>query len=162
MSASDPAVPCPDRRCVLVAATAGATALLTGCAAYGGQQDTAPPAAAPASQAGSQAGSAPAASSAGGKVAGLAALADVPVGGGTILKEAKLVLTQPTAGTVKAFSAVCTHQGCLVSEVSGGTINCPCHGSRFAVADGSVAGGPAPSPLPPVAVVVKDGQIVRA
>jgi Rieske Fe-S protein len=52
------------------------------------------------------------------------------------------------AGTFTAFGATCTHQGCAVTEVVGGTINCPCHGSKFAIADGSVTAGPAPSPLP--------------
>ena len=165
MLSSASAGPAPDRRRVIVAAAttaAGATALLSGCSAYGGQ-DAAP---APATDAPAAGGAAAGGSSAaGGAAAGgaaLAALADVPVGGGTVLKAAKLVLTQPTAGTVKAFSAVCTHAGCLVSEVTGGTINCPCHGSRFAVADGSVKAGPAPSPLAAVAVTVKDGKVVRA
>ena len=66
-----------------------------------------------------------------------------------------VVLTQPVAGTFKAFSATCTHQGCTVAEVAGGTINCPCHGSKFAVADGAVTAGPAPRPLPEKAVTVK-------
>ena len=52
-------------------------------------------------------------------------------------------MTQPVAGTFKAFSATCTHQGCTVNEVAGGTINCPCHGSKFAVADGAPTAGPA-------------------
>ena len=170
MLSSASAGPAPDRRRVIVAAAttaAGATALLSGCSAYGGQ-DAAPapatdaPAAGGAAASGSSAGGSSAAGGAAAGGAALAALADVPVGGGTVLKAAKLVLTQPTAGTVKAFSAVCTHAGCLVSEVTGGTINCPCHGSRFAGADGSVTAGPAPSPLAAVAVTVKDGKVVRA
>ena len=167
MLSSASAGPAPDRRRVIVAAAttaAGATALLSGCSAYGGQ-DAAPAPATDAPAAGSAAAAAGGSSAAGGAAAGgaaLAARADVPVGGGTVLKAAKLVLTQPTAGTVKAFSAVCTHAGCLVSEVTGGTINGPCHGSRFAVADGSVTAGPAPSPLAAVAVTVKDGKVVRA
>jgi Rieske Fe-S protein len=32
--------------------------------------------------------------------------------------------------------------------VSGGTIRCPCHGSQYSIADGSVVNGPAPRPLP--------------
>jgi len=164
MLSSASAGPAPDRRRVIVAAAttaAGATALLSGCSAYGGQ-DAAP---APATDAPAAGGAAAGGSSAaGGAAAGgaaLAALADVPVGGGTVLKAAKLVLTQPTAGTVKAFSAICTHQGCTVSEVSGGTINCPCHGSKFAIADGAVAGGPAPRPLPPIGVTLQGGHVVR-
>jgi Rieske Fe-S protein len=78
----------------------------------------------------------------------LAAVPDVPVGGGVVLADRDVVITQPVSGTFKAFSATCTHQGCAVSEVANGTINCPCHGSRFAVADGSVTAGPATTPLP--------------
>ena len=93
---------------------------------------------------------------------GLVAAADVPVGGGVILAGEKLVVTQPEEGTFKAFSSTCTHQGCTVTKVADGTIDCPCHGSAFSVADGSVQGGPAPSPLPATPVTVKGGEVVRA
>jgi Rieske Fe-S protein len=88
------------------------------------------------------------------------ALGDVPVGGGVVLGDQNVVVTQPVAGTVKAFSTVCTHAGCAVADVADGTINCPCHGSRFAIADGAVIGGPAPRPLPAVPVSLRDGQVV--
>jgi Rieske Fe-S protein len=91
---------------------------------------------------------------------GLVATSDVPVGGGVILSGPGVVVTQPTEGQFKAFSSTCTHAGCTVSQVSGGEIVCPCHGSRFSITDGSVDGGPAPSPLPTVAVQVKGGQVV--
>ena len=120
-------------------------ALLSGCASYGPGGPVAPAAPAPAL--------APAGTA-------LAAVADVPVGGGLVLAAQGVVLTQPVAGTIKGFSATCTHQGCTVAEVSGGTINCPCHGSKFAVADGSVTAGPAPSPLPEKAVRVEGGSVV--
>jgi Rieske Fe-S protein len=84
------------------------------------------------------------------------------VGGGTILGDQKIVITEPVSGTFKAFSAVCTHQGCTVGSVSGGTINCPCHGSKFSITDGSVVGGPAPSPLPAVSIAVQGTSIVKA
>jgi Rieske Fe-S protein len=87
---------------------------------------------------------------------------DVPVGGGTIYADQKLVVTQPTDGEFKAFTAVCTHQGCLVANVDGGTINCACHGSKFSIEDGSVQGGPAPSALAEVDVTVKNGEITTA
>ncbi|MUL78542.1 Rieske (2Fe-2S) protein [Mycolicibacterium sp. CBMA 226] len=80
--------------------------------------------------------------------------ADVPVGGGVVLTDAKVVVTQPKAGEFKAFSAVCTHRQCTVSKVADGTIDCPCHGSTFSVADGSVVKGPAEKPLDPKAVTV--------
>ncbi|MGZ4429748.1 MAG: Rieske (2Fe-2S) protein [Nocardioidaceae bacterium] len=83
----------------------------------------------------------------------------VPVGGGTILAQQKVVVTQPTKGEFKAFSAICTHAGCTVGQVSGGEIICPCHGSQYSIKDGSVTAGPAPSPLPAKKVSVKGGQI---
>ena len=94
--------------------------------------------------------------------AALVAVADVPAGGGTVVKDAKVVVTKDESGQVKAFSAICTHQGCTVASVSGGTINCPCHGSRFDAATGRPVAGPAKSPLPTVAVAVRDGSVVRA
>jgi Rieske Fe-S protein len=75
------------------------------------------------------------------------ATADVPVGSGVILDDAKYVVTQPTKGDFKAFSSICTHQGCPVAEVTGGTINCKCHGSKFSIEDGSVVNPPAQRPL---------------
>ena len=98
----------------------------------------------------------------GGSGGDLVAAADVPVGSGVILKDQKVVVTQPTKGDFQGFSAVCTHMGCIVASVNGGTITCPCHGSTYSVKDGSVLGGPAPSPLPPVKVAVKRGQVVEA
>ena len=85
--------------------------------------------------------------------------ADIPVGGGQILTDQKVVVTQPTAGTFKAFTAVCTHQGCLVASVVDKMIVCPCHGSTFSIADGSVTGGPAPAPLAPAPITVSGDTI---
>jgi Rieske Fe-S protein len=86
----------------------------------------------------------------------------VPVGGGKIYGDANVVVTQPEAGTFKAFSATCTHQGCQVSKVASGTIDCACHQSRFSIEDGSVEGGPAPKPLPEVAISVQGDQLTLA
>ncbi|GAA1929127.1 Rieske (2Fe-2S) protein [Streptomyces sodiiphilus] len=89
----------------------------------------------------------------------LTTVSEVPEGGGIILEEHKVVVTQPEPGDFRAFSAVCTHRGCLVSDVSGGTINCACHGSSFAIEDGSVTGGPATSPLPEEALTVEGDEL---
>lgn len=78
----------------------------------------------------------------------VARTSDIPVGSGAVYEDAEVVITQPDEGRFQGFSAVCTHQGCTVGDVSEGTINCPCHGSRFAIADGSVVAGPADAPLP--------------
>ncbi|MFP3992689.1 Rieske (2Fe-2S) protein [Streptomyces sp. E11-3] len=89
----------------------------------------------------------------------LAQTSDIPVGGGKVFADRKVVVTQPQQGDFKAFSAVCTHQGCTVRDVADGTINCPCHGSRYRVDDASVAEGPAPRPLPPQRITVTEGTI---
>ncbi|MFE6649033.1 Rieske (2Fe-2S) protein [Nocardioides sp. NPDC057772] len=90
----------------------------------------------------------------------LVATSEVPVGGGVIVADRNLVATQPTEGTFKVFSAICTHRSCPVTKIAGGTIDCPCHGSRFSIEDGSVTQGPATSPLEEVAFEVTDGEIV--
>ncbi|MER6675391.1 Rieske (2Fe-2S) protein [Streptomyces sp. NPDC000983] len=102
----------------------------------------------------------PATSGSGGTV--IARTADVPEGGGRIVPEHKVVLTQPTAGTFKAFSFECTHQGCPVTGVSDGAITCPCHNSRFSIEDGSVQKGPATQPLPAKEVTVDGDEITLA
>ncbi|WP_431975147.1 Rieske (2Fe-2S) protein [Micromonospora haikouensis] len=165
--------PCPSRRAVLCATgAAGVTALLTGCQTYG--EPVAAPVAADPPAGGAPASGDPVAeptgsgdpadadAPAGGQAAALAAVADLPVGGGRILADRGVVLTRPTQETVKAYSATCTHAGCTVTRVDGGTIVCGCHNSTFDIVDGSVRGGPAGSPLPPVAVSVRDGQVLLA
>lgn len=103
--------------------------------------------------AGTQPGGAPESSADGGTKTGgtagkaLAKTSEIPVGGGKVFDSEKVVVTQPTAGTFKAFSATCTHMNCLVSKVANGNIDCTCHGSRFSAADGSVTNGPATKAL---------------
>ena len=90
----------------------------------------------------------------------LGAASEIPVGGGKIYTAAKVVVTQPTRGQYKAFSAVCTHVGCIMSEVANGTIDCPCHGSEFKITTGAVVTGPAPAPLPKKQIKIVDGQVL--
>ena len=85
---------------------------------------------------------------------------DVPVGGGTVYADQQVVVTQPTGGDFLGFTAICTHAGCTVGDVSGGTINCPCHGSQYSIQDGSVVTGPAPAPLAPKDISVKGKDVV--
>jgi Rieske Fe-S protein len=127
------------RRTVLLAT--GASALAAGCSKYGDNNDS---------------GSSSVQASGGQE---LAKTADIPVGGGKIFKKEKVVVTQPKKGDFKAFSAICTHQGCTVGTVADGTIDCPCHGSKYHIADGSVAGGPAPKPLPEERIDVQGNSI---
>ncbi|QSR26579.1 iron-sulfur protein [Nocardioides aromaticivorans] len=92
----------------------------------------------------------------------LASTSEVPVGGGIILTEQKLVITQPTEGEFKAFTAVCTHQGLLVTSVEDGTIKCANHGSSYSAETGEVEGGPAPSALASVEIDIQGDKILAA
>ncbi|MGW5615907.1 Rieske (2Fe-2S) protein [Streptomyces sp. NPDC003877] len=131
------------RRTVLLATGAtGAVALVAAC---GGDGDS---------------GGSAATSASASRGRELGATGEIPVGGGKIFKDEKVVVTQPEQGQFRAFSAICTHQRCLLGSVSDGTINCPCHGSRFRIADGSVANGPATRSLPAEKITV-EGDTVR-
>ena len=164
------------RRCVLLGAGAlGAAGVLTACSTASvpyaaNDAGQAPGAAAPApASAPTTASGSPSAASADAKSSGdgagsggtvLGAAADIPVGGGKIFTAAKVVVTQPARGEFKAFSAICTHVGCLCNQVADGTINCPCHGSKFKITDGSVVTGPAPTSLAAAKVTVADGKVM--
>jgi cytochrome b6-f complex iron-sulfur subunit len=138
---------CATRRMVLVGAgVAGITAL----AACGSKSSAAAAAPAPSGAAG---------------VAALAQLADIPVGTAISAKDngKPIILSQPEAGTVKAFSAICTHMGCTVAPSKDGKeLDCPCHGSKYNAATGAVIHGPAPKALAPVEVKVVGGAVVPA
>lgn len=165
--AQTPRFPVPPTRRSVVAAAGGVglAAALTACgggsdSSDNAKSDTASPSAPATTDAPADsptADSPTASADAGGKALGKTA--DIPVGGGKIYADEKVVVTQPTAGQFKAFSATCTHQGCLVTSVSDGTINCACHGSRFHVADGSVAHGPTTKPLPAAKVSVSGDSV---
>lgn len=90
----------------------------------------------------------------------LAPVDNVPINGGLVI--GGVVLTRDAKGDVRGYSATCTHQGCKVDAVKNGKIQCPCHGSAFNASTGAVVRGPASRPLPPVAVVVRDGNVYTA
>ncbi len=95
----------------------------------------------------------------GGGAAITAKTADIPVGGGKVFVDRAAnqhaVITQPTAGEFKAFSSICPHAQCDVSEVTT-TINCAgCHQSAFSIADGSVVKPPATTGLSARTVTVE-------
>ncbi|MER5739864.1 MULTISPECIES: Rieske (2Fe-2S) protein [unclassified Streptomyces] len=155
------------RRTVLLAAAALTTATAattTACGSDdggggdGGTESSAPASAEPTGTATSAPASAP--GTAGGTP--LASTSEIPVGGGTVFADRKVVVTQPVKGEFKAFSAICTHQGCTVNKVADGTIDCPCHGSKFSVTDGAVKAGPAPRPLPAEEITVSGETITLA
>ena len=142
------------RRMMLRGATVGGVALPLLAACGGGDDGTSGTDSASGSDSSGASGS-----GGGGGGGTTVSAADVPEGGGTIVKDAKLVVTQPSSGDFKAFSAVCTHQGCIVSKVEKGLITCECHGSQYSIEDGSVQAGPAPKPLPSMTATVEGDQI---
>ena len=152
----------PARRTVVAAVgAAGLAVALTACGSddsSSGSSDTQ----AGANASGGDSGASGSASSGSGGGTALAKTSDIPEGGGKIFKDQGVVVTQPKAGTYKAFSSKCTHQGCAVSEISNGVIICPCHKSEFSVTDGSVKKGPATQPLPAEKITVSGDSITLA
>ncbi|MET8750904.1 Rieske (2Fe-2S) protein [Streptomyces sp. NPDC004667] len=149
------------RRTVLAAGAAAlAGGTLAACGGGGGGAEK------PAQDSGSAPNAAQSPGEASGSAAGkvlMKSSSEIPVGGGVVLKEQKLVVTQPTAGSFRCFSAVCTHQGCLVNKPENGLMHCPCHGSEFQASDGAVVKGPATLPLPEKKITVaSDGVISLA
>jgi len=132
----------PTRRTVLLAT--GAAALTAGCSEYGDESSSTE----------SSADTSPGQE--------LTTTADIPVGGGKIFKDEQVVVTQPKEGEFKAFTSICTHQKCPVANVSDGTINCTCHGSKFSITDGSVANPPATQPLAEKKITVSGNSILLA
>ncbi|WP_457110634.1 Rieske 2Fe-2S domain-containing protein [Marmoricola sp. URHA0025 HA25] len=145
----------PSRRNLIggLAAAGVAVPLLAACGSSGGDDATGSTAGDPSASTGP--GASGGATSGGGGIP----TSEIPVGGGKIFANQRIVVTQPTAGEFKAFSAICTHQGCTVSRISGGTIDCACHGSQFSIEDGSVKGGPAPKALPSKNVTVTGNSL---
>lgn len=87
---------------------------------------------------------------------------DLPVGQGKIISagDKPVIVVHTAQGGVKAFSAICTHLGCIVNwQQSRGFIQCPCHDGRFNPVTGAVISGPPPSPLSPVSVSIEGGKI---
>ena len=142
------------RRPLLATGLVVAAGALTGCGGPGGGKAS-----------GGASPSSPTASNAGGSGAnGLVKLADVPVGGAVSAKAADgstVIVAQPKAGEVVAFSAKCTHMGCTVAP-AGAQLKCPCHGSVYDALTGKNVSGPAPRPLPPIQVSVTGGEVVQA
>ena len=154
----------PSRRALLAGAGVTCAAMLTGCSTHDASNGGSAPATGgtAASAGGSASATGESAATGSALPAGaLAATSQVPDGGGKIIDGKNIVITQPRSGSFRAFTAICTHEGCIVSSVSNGTINCPCHGSKFSIKDGSVVHGPAPSPLAAIAIKVEGTSIFQ-
>ena len=143
------ALPISRRRLIMnTGLAAAAVAGLSSCTVYGSAPVTQPSAAASGEASGGSGGQ------------GLTVkAADIPVGSGKVFPDAQTVITQPKAKEFKAFSSICTHQGCQVDAVTD-TINCPCHGSKYSITDGSVVSPPAPKPLPAKTIKVEGDDLV--
>lgn len=139
------------RRTVLL--TSGALGAAAALAACGGSTSSGGASASAATSSTPAGGS----SSPGGTV--LAQVSAVPVEGGVVNDAAQVVVTQPAQGSIKAFTAVCPHQGCLVNQVKANQIVCPCHGSLFSAETGAVLQGPATTGLAPVNVTVSGDTV---
>ncbi len=150
------------RSAITTAAVAGVgVPLLASCSG----DDTGSAADPAASDAPSSSGPAESASEGGDENTGgdvLAKTSEVPVGGCAVYSDAKVVVTQPAEGEFRCFTAVCTHQGCIVNSGSDGVIPCACHGSQFSLEDGSPQAGPATAPLEAVEIVVDGENIALA
>ncbi|MEJ7725902.1 MAG: Rieske (2Fe-2S) protein [Actinomycetes bacterium] len=158
-----PAAPADDprgltrRRVLQGAASVGAIGVAGTVLAACGSDDV------PGSTSSGGSSSAPAETSAGSGDGAIASTADVPVGGGLILESPEaIVITQAAEGDFKAFTAICTHQQCVVGAVTDNVIMCPCHGSTYDASTGEPTGGPAPSALAPIQITVEGDQILLA
>jgi Rieske Fe-S protein len=148
----------------LLALTGGGAAALASCSP---QTETGAPPATPAAETASpQASPSPTPDATSSKPSGArapngpsVATSQVPVGGGVILEDADYVVTQPSKGDYKAFSKICTHQGCPVASVNNGIIHCNCHGSEYSIEDGSVTNPPATKPLAEAETTVSEGKV---
>jgi nitrite reductase/ring-hydroxylating ferredoxin subunit len=149
----------PGRRALLAGAGVTCAAMLAGCSTHDASNGGSTPSAAGAAT--SAASAATSAASSAPPAGALATTSQIPDGGGKIIDGVNIVITQPQTGSFRAFTAICTHQGCIVSRVSNGTIDCPCHGSKYSIKDGSVVQGPAPSPLAAIAIKVEGTSIFQ-
>jgi cytochrome b6-f complex iron-sulfur subunit len=147
-----------DRRMLLAGTGVGCALLLAACGGGGGSNDSADSGSDSSTLGGATS------SAAGGSEKALATLASIKVGSAVSAQDSDgnpVIVARPTADTAVAFSAICTHQGCTVAP-AGSELDCPCHGSRYNATTGKVLGGPAPKPLPSIAVTVRGGQVFQS
>ena len=88
--------------------------------------------------------------------------ADFPAGQGKVVpvNDKPVIVVNTAQGGLKAFSAICTHLGCIVEwDQNRQFILCPCHDGRFNAVNGAIISGPQPAPLPPLALTVEDDVV---
>lgn len=136
----------PSRRTLLGLAGAGSTVLLTACAA------DSPPTTGSTGGAGSSGSAAP---------VDAGPVEDLPVGSAVKFDRdgVQAVVSRPDPETVRAFSPVCPHQGCMVTPREELYV-CPCHSSQFDRTTGEVLAGPAETGLEPYPARVANGRIL--
>jgi Rieske Fe-S protein len=90
-----------------------------------------------------------------------AKLAELPGGSGKVVAMGSSpVVVVNAEGGIRAFSAVCTHLGCIVEfDPTVKHIVCPCHDGHFSPSSGAVISGPPPQPLKPITVAVEGDQV---
>ncbi|MEV8044041.1 Rieske (2Fe-2S) protein [Streptomyces griseoluteus] len=145
------------RRTLLATGAATLAVCCVGCGEDGGSSATASTSPGESASASGTSDSGTSDSGDGGQALG--SVSEIPEGGGKIFAAQKVVVTQPKKGEYKAFSAICTHQGCSLNRVANGTVDCSCHGSRFRISDGSVAQGPATQPLAAKEIMVHGNTV---
>lgn len=150
----------PSRRTVVAAV--GAAGLAVALTACGSDDDASGSSTEQGAAGGGASTEASSGSTAGAGGAALAKTADIPEGGGKVFSDEKVVVSQPTAGDYKAFSTICTHQQCPMTDLQGDTLTCACHKSQFSVLDGSVKKGPATQPLAAKEISVAGDSITLA
>ncbi|MER5941125.1 Rieske (2Fe-2S) protein [Streptomyces sp. NPDC001928] len=151
----------PSRRTVVTAVgAAGLAVALTACGSDDEASGSSTEQGAAGAGATTEAGGSSADAGAGG--AALAKTADIPEGSGKVFSDEKVVVSQPAAGDFKAFSTICTHQNCPMTDLKEDTLSCACHGSQFSVLDGSVKKGPATQALAAKQITVSGDSITLA
>ncbi|MFH0517825.1 Rieske (2Fe-2S) protein [Streptomyces sp. M41] len=155
-------VPGPSRRTVVAAV--GAAGLAVALSACGSDDEASGPSTEQGAGGGAatEAGGGSSSGAGAGGGAALAKTADIPEGGGKVFSDEKVVVSQPAAGDFKAFSTICTHQKCPMTDLKEDTLSCACHGSQFSILDGSVKKGPATQPLEAKQVSVSGDSITLA
>jgi cytochrome b6-f complex iron-sulfur subunit len=98
----------------------------------------------------------------GGELVDAGKKSDIPKGGAKkiFVDNKPVLIIQPKSGDFRAFSAICTHLGCIVDwETKKNRFFCPCHAGVFD-SFGNVISGPPPRPLPRYEVKIEGEKVL--